>query len=268
MAVAGGKSPAGVVEADLDSGTGYPVPSEQWPGFHEIFLSVGIREGPQRQPSPNLGFAGRVDVLHVADVIGDGHAGVRDFERLLLGPPDAGEVVSGSLPVVVGGELDEKKWRLGRLELLAPAGDEGFFLGGVGHALAVVRLALIPEKPTQRVGNERVNHRLVGAGFRIVAQAHELGCRGDGGGGETRVQGFSRCCGPVADGPDITTEWLVILGESRAPREPTGAGFRQFRDAGQPFLRPPRLDAGAAPRAVDHADGDLQNSSASCLSKK
>ncbi len=135
--------------------------------------TVGVRQRPAREPEPHVELVARVYVVGVADVDGDGHAGVRrgaHRERLRLaqlGPLAVNRVPRARLPV---GELHEVEGEVAEVPGRAPVADHGGEEGAVLLGAAGVRLALIPDGAADGVGRERREHRVVEDGGAVLVR--------------------------------------------------------------------------------------------------
>lgn len=113
------------------------------PSGYDLF-SVNLLRGNPCQPFPNRLFVVRVDVRWMAEIQGDGHAGVRQgvVYTLLVGAE------SRPVGAFQGGELHKEERQIRPLPLSAPVGDQRFQNGIVLlHAPIAFRVGftLIPQ---------------------------------------------------------------------------------------------------------------------------
>ena len=160
LAIARYKSATDVIETEFDLvADNFHVFVERT-GIHEAALAIGFGQSPKRKTTTYFLFVPRVYVFHVANVRGDGHAGVRNCKCCRLRLPDSGQfgIVSA---IIVGRKLNEIERHLGIVPYLAPPGDERLHLFVIKHSLTVVRLTLIPKRATDCEGHERMHHAVV-----------------------------------------------------------------------------------------------------------
>jgi len=110
-----------------------------------------------------------VDVVEFADVVHDGHAGIGDRQGRGLRLPEDGYDVRILVAVHERRDLNIVEGQPVLAPDLSPALDQGAGLVRVEHALAVVRLALVPDGAAQGVGRQRGDHPVVEACGRTRA---------------------------------------------------------------------------------------------------
>ena len=103
----------------------------------------------------------RVDVLDVADVGGHRHAGVGKRKCRGLRLPGFGQASRVTIPVAVRGQLHEQEGEIALVPVLSPVGDHGREELFVLLCPAGVRFTLIPDRPADAEGDDRVEHPVV-----------------------------------------------------------------------------------------------------------
>jgi hypothetical protein len=249
-----------VVELDGDLAVFHAARAEDRAGGRAA-ASVSLCERPAREPLADILLVARVDVARLADIDRHGHAEPGQGGRLDLllaefGPAVAHRGVVRIARLVVG-ELHEVEWKLGLPPRRAPAVHQRLHLLEVARRGAGVRLALIPKRTADRVGDERGNH--------AVVQARELLFVA----GDPRLLGRGRECTPVGHrglraGQPFPDPLEVGL-EIRLPLGGGRRGFARLRGQLGQSLRflgrlrtDPRLDARAAERGVEQSDRHIQ----------
>ena len=101
-----------------------------------------------------------MDVVVVANVAGDHHARVGDFQRRGLCLPKLRQHGWALVAIREGRNLHVIERQLATPEL-TPALDERLHLLGVELAFDVVGFALIPDRAADAERHERMNHRIV-----------------------------------------------------------------------------------------------------------
>ena len=221
---------------------------ESRPAIHHVLFPVGLGQSPECQPAPDLLFVLGVDVFEVPDVADDGHAGVGHRLGGGLRLPELTNHL-GVAAVVVGRDLHEVEREITLAPHLPPATNQRFGMLGIHHPLAAVRLALIPDRPAQGEGLDRMDHPVVKRG-RVLHVMRRLQFR--------RVGRHRR--DECAFGQRLPAFGQPLLGGFQHLLQPLlmarGAWIAQFhqlefllqgRHGGKPFRRRPRLDARAAP---------------------
>src|SRR6266480_6969041 len=79
---------------------------EDRPAEYDVGLAIGLVQSEKSETAPDFLFIGGMDVFHIADVIDDGHAGIRNRLRGGLRFPKLGESF-GIAAVVIRRDLDE-----------------------------------------------------------------------------------------------------------------------------------------------------------------
>ena len=81
-----------------------------------------------------------MDVLECANVGGNGHARVGDFQSGGLGFPNVWQTAGGGwvARVIIGGKLDKEERHFVVVPKFAPPFDQGFLLFEIKHSFAVV----------------------------------------------------------------------------------------------------------------------------------
>ena len=129
-------------------------------GVDEVILAIVFRKSPEREALANVLFVFRMDVGDITNVRGDGHAGVGNIQSGGLGLPELGES-EFIAAVAIGRDLHEVEGGVGAEEDVAPGLDERLHFVEVGHAVAVVRFALVPSGAAHGEGGDGINHRVV-----------------------------------------------------------------------------------------------------------
>lgn len=161
---------------------------EGWAGNDGVFFPVNIAECPLGETLADVLFVFGVDVGRVANVESGSDARVWKLLDAVLGDADAGEAVT-SCGVVIGlvelGEFDdvEVEGEVGGLvPFRPPTVDERFEFGEVSEAFSAVGFALIPNRTSDTVTDNRGDHRVVNRGRLVVVlwprrDGLERGCR-------------------------------------------------------------------------------------------
>ena len=155
--------------------------AEEWAGGDDIFAEDDVA-GEEREAFAYGLFVGGVDVVLVADVDGDGHAGVDEVEGAALGVAEEAPVFFGA---VEGGDLREEEGEVALTPLGAPVLDHGGEEAAVeGRAVeGGVGFALVPDDSADGERGEGGDHGVVESG----------GAPGDGVGVPVAV-GDGRAC--------------------------------------------------------------------------
>ncbi len=271
-AVAGLQTAADVVEVDADGvsldGGGFVEGAAEDGGVAVVVLG----EGPEGEAAADFLLVLGVDVVLLADVVGDDEAAagegeggeVLGFLELHPGVVLAG-LGGGGLAVSVAGELDDVEGKLA-VPAGAPVVDHGGEELLVLEGAALIGLALVPDGAFDGVGDEGGDHAVeedggvVGGLGGVVGWAGcgregcLFGSGGEGGVGfldrfDLGLPGFFAGLegGFFDDGVPAVEELFPVfehLGGAGALIEGDAAG--------------PGLDAGAAPGGVDESDGDFE----------
>jgi len=156
-----------MVEADHRPVALHFQPPEQRPGTdHRLAVIPG--QCPPRQPLADIGLVPGMDVVGIADIDGDSHAGGGDGRQTVaLGLTQHAPTVKqrGVLRrVAPGRQLHLVKGQVTRLKIPGPVGHERLLLldiqpGGLGPV--GVALALVPDRPGDAIGDQGLDHAVV-----------------------------------------------------------------------------------------------------------
>ena len=233
--------------------------AEHGAGILQIGPAVGLGEGHEGQAVPHLLLLAGMDVGQVADVEGDGHAGVGDGEALGLPHPDLGQL-GGLVAIAVRRQLHEVEREVPLAPEVAPAPDQGLLLLEVELAVHAVGFALVPDGAADGEGDEGVDHAVVEPGVaRVGIGGQEVGAYGRHLGGElVLLGGGPRGHGPGIQGGQVLGQLLLVLLRERLREKHLVVQLLEGGHDGEALGRRPGLDAGAAPGGVDQPEGHLE----------
>ena len=234
----------GVFEPEVHGTLVWVGEAKEWAGGRDVFVvgDVPCQEGEALAYGL---LVGGVDVVLVADVDGDGHAGVGEREGFALGVAEFAPAFFGGAGE--GGDLDEEKGEVALGPMLAPVldhcGEE--FVVEAGGIEGGVGFALVPDDALDRERSEGGDHGVVeGSGLPGVGVGMPV---------PVRSGGFTFSAELLVDGVQADLGSLVVGS--------FGAGCEDGHEGGvgaESVHAGPGFGGSAAPGGVDEADRDVQ----------